>query len=114
MSEQEKTAGIPAQNPSASSSDRLIKVDGMFENWFLDYASYVILERAVPDIHDGFKPVQHRIIHSMREMEDGRYNKVANIVGNTMKYHPHGDIHKGRSGTARTKGPAYRYTGKLG
>ncbi len=91
MSEQEKTAGIPAQNPSASSSDRLIKVDGMFENWFLDYASYVILERAVPDIHDGFKPVQRRIIHSMREMEDGRYNKVANIVGNTMKYHPHGD-----------------------
>lgn len=63
----------------------------MFENWFLDYASYVILERAVPDIHDGFKPVQRRIIHSMREMEDGRYNKVANIVGNTMKYHPHGD-----------------------
>ena len=91
MSEQEKTAGIPAQNPSASSSDRLIKVDGMFENWFLDYASYVILERAVPDIHDGFKPVQRRIIHSLREMEDGRYNKAANIVGNTMKYHPHGD-----------------------
>lgn len=92
MSEQEITAGTPAQNPPASSSsDRLVKVDGMFENWFLDYASYVILERAVPDIHDGFKPVQRRIIHSMREMEDGRYNKVANIVGNTMKYHPHGD-----------------------
>ncbi len=90
MSEQDITAGTPASNPSPS-SDRLVKVDGMFENWFLDYASYVILERAVPDINDGFKPVQRRIIHSMREMEDGRYNKVANIVGNTMKYHPHGD-----------------------
>lgn len=91
MSEQQDTpAGQTAPN-TPSSSERLIKVDGMFENWFLDYASYVILERAVPDINDGFKPVQRRIIHSMREMEDGRYNKVANIVGNTMKYHPHGD-----------------------
>ncbi|OYT16352.1 MAG: DNA topoisomerase IV [Bacteroidetes bacterium 4572_77] len=64
---------------------------GMYENWFLDYASYVILERAVPDVHDGLKPVHRRILHSMREMDDGRYNKVANIIGNTMKYHPHGD-----------------------
>src|SRR5258706_10927236 len=66
-------------------------VSGMYKNWFLDYASYVILERAVPAIEDGLKPVQRRILHSMRELEDGRYNKVANIVGNTMKYHPHGD-----------------------
>lgn len=66
-------------------------LSGMYENWFLDYASYVILERAVPDIHDGLKPVHRRILHSMRELDDGRYNKVANIIGNTMKYHPHGD-----------------------
>ncbi len=66
-------------------------LSGMYENWFLDYASYVILERAVPDVHDGLKPVHRRILHSMREMDDGRYNKVANIIGNTMKFHPHGD-----------------------
>ncbi|NOR87210.1 MAG: DNA gyrase/topoisomerase IV subunit A [Bacteroidales bacterium] len=66
-------------------------LSGMYEDWFLDYASYVILERAVPEIHDGLKPVHRRIMHSMREMDDGRYNKVANIIGNTMKYHPHGD-----------------------
>jgi topoisomerase-4 subunit A len=66
-------------------------VDQMFSNWFLDYASYVILERAVPHANDGLKPVQRRILHSMRELEDGRYNKVANLIGNTMKYHPHGD-----------------------
>ncbi|UWX65923.1 DNA gyrase/topoisomerase IV subunit A [Empedobacter stercoris] len=68
------------------------KVSGMYQEWFLDYASYVILERAIPSIYDGLKPVQRRILHSMRELEDGRYNKVANIVGNTMKYHPHGDM----------------------
>lgn len=67
------------------------KISGMYEDWFLDYASYVILERAIPSVFDGLKPVQRRIMHSMRELEDGRYNKVANIVGNTMKYHPHGD-----------------------
>lgn len=67
------------------------KISGMYEDWFLDYASYVILERAIPSIFDGLKPVQRRIMHSMRELEDGRYNKVANLVGNTMKYHPHGD-----------------------
>ncbi len=66
-------------------------VDGMYRNWFLDYSSYVILERAVPAIEDGFKPVQRRIMHAMREMDDGRYNKVANIIGQTMQYHPHGD-----------------------
>lgn len=66
-------------------------VQTMFENWFLDYASYAILDRALPDVYDGLKPVQRRILHSMSELEDGRYNKVANIVGNTMKYHPHGD-----------------------
>lgn len=68
------------------------KVSGMYQEWFLDYASYVILERAIPSIYDGLKSVQRRILHSMRELEDGRYNKVANIVGNTMKYHPHGDM----------------------
>ena len=66
-------------------------LSGMFERWFLDYASYVILERAVPYVNDGLKPVQRRILHAMREMDDGRYNKVANIVGSTMSYHPHGD-----------------------
>lgn len=67
------------------------QLSGMYQNWFLDYASYVILERAVPHINDGLKPVQRRILHSMRRMEDGRYNKVANIVGHTMQFHPHGD-----------------------
>jgi len=67
-------------------------VSGMYQSWFLDYASYVILERAVPYLDDGLKPVQRRILHSMNEIEDGRYNKVANIIGNTMKYHPHGDV----------------------
>src|SRR5882757_4024962 len=70
----------------------IIHVNGMYENWFLDYASYVILERAVPHINDGLKPVQRRILHSMWDMEDGRYNKVANIIGHCMKYHPHGDV----------------------
>ena len=73
------------------SQDTLVKVTGMYKDWFLDYASYVILERAVPAIADGLKPVQRRILHSMRELDDGRYNKVANIVGHTMQYHPHGD-----------------------
>ncbi|POR23241.1 DNA topoisomerase IV [Flavobacterium columnare] len=69
----------------------ITKVTGMYKDWFLDYASYVILERAVPAIEDGFKPVQRRIMHSMKELDDGRYNKVANVVGHTMQYHPHGD-----------------------
>ncbi len=69
----------------------IIHVSGMYKNWFLDYASYVILERAVPNIYDGLKPVQRRILHSLKELNDGRYHKVANVIGHTMKYHPHGD-----------------------
>lgn len=75
-----------------SELDNATLVSGFYKEWFLDYASYVILERAVPHLNDGLKPVQRRILHSMKEMEDGRYNKVANVVGNTMKYHPHGDM----------------------
>ncbi|KAF0130397.1 MAG: topoisomerase IV subunit A [Bacteroidetes bacterium] len=70
---------------------RTLHLNGMYENWFLDYASYVILERAVPDINDGLKPVQRRLLHAMKQLDDGRYNKVANIIGHTMQYHPHGD-----------------------
>ena len=82
-----------SSNPFEGKSidDKIIPVGGLYENWFLDYASYVILERAVPSLWDGLKPVQRRILHSMKELDDGRYNKVANIIGNTMKYHPHGD-----------------------
>ena len=81
-----------ADNHRASESDTaLVKVTGMYQDWFLDYASYVILERAIPSIVDGLKPVQRRILHAMKELDDGRYNKVANIVGHTMQYHPHGD-----------------------
>ncbi len=69
----------------------LVSLDGLYENWFLDYASYVILERAVPRIEDGLKPVQRRIAHAIKEMDDGRFNKVANVIGSTMQYHPHGD-----------------------
>ncbi|CAM1343563.1 DNA gyrase/topoisomerase IV subunit A [Tenacibaculum amylolyticum] len=75
----------------AENTETITKVTGMYKDWFLDYASYVILERAVPSIEDGFKPVQRRIMHSMKDLDDGRYNKVANIVGHTMQYHPHGD-----------------------
>ncbi|UCE94509.1 MAG: DNA gyrase/topoisomerase IV subunit A, partial [Flavobacteriaceae bacterium] len=71
--------------------DTITKIGGMYEDWFLDYASYVILERAVPGVNDGFKPVQRRIMQSMKDLDDGRYNKVANLVGHTMQYHPHGD-----------------------
>lgn len=67
------------------------RVSGMYKDWFLDYASYVILERAVPHVHDGLKPVQRRLLHSLKELDDGRYHKVANLIGHTMKYHPHGD-----------------------
>ena len=74
-----------------NSGETITRVNGMFKDWFLDYASYVILERAVPAIEDGFKPVQRRIMHSIKDLDDGRYNKVANIVGHTMQYHPHGD-----------------------
>ncbi|NRD23500.1 DNA gyrase/topoisomerase IV subunit A [Winogradskyella litoriviva] len=78
-------------NEDNGSQETIKKVTGMYKDWFLDYASYVILERAVPAIEDGFKPVQRRIMHSMKDLDDGRYNKVANIVGHTMQYHPHGD-----------------------
>ena len=74
-----------------NNQEAVIHVSGMYQNWFLDYASYVILERAVPHINDGLKPVQRRILHSLKEMDDGRYHKVANVIGHTMKYHPHGD-----------------------
>jgi topoisomerase-4 subunit A len=78
-------------NEEFGNQETITKVTGMYKDWFLDYASYVILERAVPGIKDGFKPVQRRILHSMKDLDDGRYNKVANIVGHTMQYHPHGD-----------------------
>ena len=83
-----ENSNIP-NHPDGGNS--LVKVTGMYKDWFLDYASYVILERAVPAIYDGLKPVQRRILHSMKDLDDGRYNKVANIVGHTMQYHPHGD-----------------------
>ena len=78
-------------NNELESDESLIPISGMYKDWFIDYASYVILERAVPAIEDGFKPVQRRILHSMKDLDDGRFNKVANIVGHTMQYHPHGD-----------------------
>lgn len=81
----------PHLEPTEGQEETLTKVTGMYKDWFLDYASYVILERAVPAIEDGFKPVQRRIMHSLKELDDGRYNKVANVVGHTMQYHPHGD-----------------------
>jgi topoisomerase-4 subunit A len=97
----------PAENPDSQESsryDKLIfegekryKLTGMYKEWFLDYASYVILERAVPHIDDGLKPVQRRILHAMKRMDDGRYNKVANIIGYTMQYHPHGDASIGEA-----------------
>lgn len=87
---------LPEEVPEVQATEtgelhKTIQLSGMYENWFLDYASYVILERAVPEVIDGFKPVQRRILHAMDELDDGRYNKVANIIGHTMKYHPHGD-----------------------
>lgn len=78
-------------NQPEETLSEVIGVNGLYENWFLDYASYVILERAVPAIEDGLKPVQRRILHAMKELDDGRFNKVANIIGSTMQYHPHGD-----------------------
>jgi len=86
--------GEPEDDSTKDSKKDLHQIkylSGMYENWFLDYASYVILERAVPYVYDGLKPVQRRILHAMRQMDDGRYNKVANIIGQTMMYHPHGD-----------------------
>ena len=94
MSEEnnEITEGHSDYKPADSHNESIkYQLTGMYQNWFLDYASYVILERAVPHINDGLKPVQRRILHSMKRMDDGRYNKVANIVGHTMQFHPHGD-----------------------
>jgi len=82
---------MPEQPENSEASDEIISLQGMYQDYFLDYASYVILERAVPAVLDGLKPVQRRILHAMKEMDDGRYNKVANIIGQTMQYHPHGD-----------------------
>ncbi|WP_374164883.1 DNA gyrase/topoisomerase IV subunit A [Arcticibacter sp. MXS-1] len=78
-------------NESNDKLQNVTPINGLYENWFLDYASYVILDRAVPHVNDGLKPVQRRILHSLKEMDDGRFNKAANVIGNTMKYHPHGD-----------------------
>ncbi|MBL7848977.1 MAG: DNA gyrase/topoisomerase IV subunit A [Cyclobacteriaceae bacterium] len=86
-----KKASKPAKTKEGEAAHELTSIDGLYENWFLDYASYVILERAVPRIEDGLKPVQRRIMHSLKEMDDGRFNKVANVIGNTMQYHPHSD-----------------------
>ncbi len=88
---EENNAEVPAKEIQHREQTKILHINGMYENWFIDYASYVILERAVPHINDGLKPVQRRILHSMWDMEDGRYNKVANIIGHCMKYHPHGD-----------------------
>ena len=88
VNEEESVAVVSSNRFDASVVHHL---GGMYQSWFLDYASYVILERAVPHIEDGLKPVQRRILHSMKRMDDGRFNKVANIVGHTMQFHPHGD-----------------------
>lgn len=90
----EREEELNEQEESSADSqglENVIQVSGMYNEWFLDYASYVILERAVPHVNDGLKPVQRRILHSLKELDDGRYHKVANVIGNTMKYHPHGD-----------------------
>jgi topoisomerase-4 subunit A len=96
MTEFEDQESLEQEQPEeleqpAGETHKTIHLGGMYQNWFLDYASYVILERAVPDLKDGLKPVQRRILHSMKTLDDGRFNKVANIIGNTMQYHPHGD-----------------------
>ncbi|HRS53402.1 MAG TPA: DNA gyrase subunit A, partial [Bacteroidales bacterium] len=94
---QEKNINKETTDNNTNDTQHITLLPDMYKNWFLDYASYVVLERAVPDIIDGLKPVQRRILHAMREIEDGRFNKVANIIGNTMKYHPHGDASIGEA-----------------
>ncbi|MEE2802430.1 MAG: DNA gyrase subunit A, partial [Bacteroidota bacterium] len=89
--EHEELEHLNSSDQEQHSTETITRVTGMYKEWFLDYASYVILERAVPAIEDGFKPVQRRIMQSMKDLDDGRYNKVANIVGHCMQYHPHGD-----------------------
>ena len=108
----ESNALVPS-GPAALHS--VTALSGMYQDWFLDYASYVILERAVPHLHDGLKPVQRRILHSMKRMDDGRYNKVANIIGHTMQFHPHGDASIGDAlGSAWSERASCGYAGKLG
>jgi topoisomerase IV subunit A len=98
MEEHEKLNGesddMPENNGRSKENDfpKIVHLSGMYKDWFMDYASYVILERAVPHLHDGLKPVQRRILHAMKRLDDGRFNKVANIIGYTMQYHPHGDV----------------------
>jgi topoisomerase IV subunit A len=89
--DQEEVNEESSNGDNGAANDQVVPLAGLYQDWFLDYASYVILERAVPSLADGLKPVQRRILHSMKDMDDGRYNKVANIIGHTMKYHPHGD-----------------------
>ena len=91
MTEDLSNPEIPDNDTEDTKLQKITTLDGLYENWFLDYASYVILDRAVPHLNDGLKPVQRRILHSLKEMDDGRFNKAANVIGNTMKYHPHGD-----------------------
>ncbi|MDD2635013.1 MAG: DNA gyrase/topoisomerase IV subunit A [Bacteroidales bacterium] len=98
MSEDKNTNNLNEENEdletiesTESSEPKITRLKGMYQDWFLDYASYVILERAVPHVYDGLKPVHRRILHAMKQLDDGRYNKVANIIGHTMQYHPHGD-----------------------
>ncbi|WP_134089434.1 DNA gyrase/topoisomerase IV subunit A [Olivibacter sp. XZL3] len=91
MSEEIDNNELSGNSDEALNNNQTVPISGLYENWFLDYASYVILDRAVPHINDGLKPVQRRILHSLKEMDDGRFNKAANVIGNTMKYHPHGD-----------------------
>lgn len=91
VNENDELLDITPEETQEGDIHKTLHLSGMYENWFLDYASYVILERAVPNVYDGLKPVQRRIMHAMKELDDGRYNKVANIIGHTMKYHPHGD-----------------------
>lgn len=91
MSKKKAITDKSVRNEDGEVVHGLVSLDGLYENWFMEYASYVILERAVPSIEDGLKPVQRRIMHSLKEMDDGRFNKVANVIGSTMQYHPHGD-----------------------
>ena len=91
MAKSRKDTSVPAMNSQQNGADTIVTLSGMYQNYFLDYASYVILERAVPAVEDGLKPVQRRILHAMFEQHDGRYHKVANLIGQTMQYHPHGD-----------------------
>ena len=89
--EEENKPEMAEQEKYGDELHKIVHLSGMYKDWFLDYASYVILERAVPHLYDGLKPVQRRIMHAMKRLDDGRYNKVANIIGYTMQYHPHGD-----------------------